>query len=368
MFEEGYLRPHYVTLEEGGVNKRSPLSQDPDFYRNLALPQEPQSQPQPIKRTYRCAAWYAIWYYIAGWLGRLHFSHYTHHRPFNTCDETYLWLRAAFRKYYYRLRQRGILGKLTTEHSDKFYLSPLQVHCDGQIRTCGNVASAAAFIRRVIKSFVRNAPPGTLLVLKHHPLCRGYSDYTRLIQKLTRRYGCEHRVIYVHDLHLPTLLEHAIGTIVINSTVGLSSLLHNTPVITLGHAVYDMQGLTFQGKLYDFWRVPGKVDQDLNRKFRSYLLRTNQINGNFYNTPAGKMSETGMDVRRLAMGDSGYTVQKDRVTEAPAVWADIICHPVESALQIANDLPVSSHQTNHAADQAADAEVPGDMLAEPTQG
>jgi len=368
VFEEGYLRPHYVTLEEGGVNKRSPLSQDPDFYRNLTVPQEPQPQPQPIKRTYRCAAWYAIWYYLAGWLGRHHFPHYIHHRPFKTCDETYLWLRAAFRKYYYQLRERGLLGKLTTEHSGKYYLVPLQVHCDGQIRTCENVASAAAFIRRVIKSFMRNAPPGTLLVLKHHPLCRGYSDYTRLIQKLTRRYNCEGRIIYVHDLHLPTLLEHAIGTIVINSTVGLSSLLHNTPVITLGHAVYDMQGLTFQGKLCDFWRAPGKVDQYLNRKFRNYLLMVNQINGNFYNTPASKTSETGMDVRRLVIESSGYTIQKDSIIEAPAVWADITWPQVESAPQIANDSAVPSHQSSHVDGQADDEEVPGDMLAEPTQG
>jgi capsular polysaccharide export protein len=200
VFEEGYLRPHYVTLEEGGVNNRSSLSRDPDFYHNLTVPQKPHPQPVATSYSYCCAAWYAVCYYAFSWLGRHRFSHYAHHRPFNPLDEAYLWLRAGFRKYYYRMQQRGILGKLTTTHSGNYYLSPLQVHCDGQIRTCEGVASAAFFIRRTIRSFVRNAPPETLLVLKHHPLCRGYSDYTRLIQKLTRLYGCEDRVIYVHDL------------------------------------------------------------------------------------------------------------------------------------------------------------------------
>ncbi len=368
VFEEGYLRPHYVTLEEGGVNTRSSLPRDPDFYHNLTVPQKPHPQPVATSYSYCCAAWYAVCYYAFSWLGRHRFSHYAHHRPFNPLDEAYLWLRAGFRKYYYRMQQRGILGKLTTTHSGNYYLSPLQVHCDGQIRTCEGVASAAFFIRRTIRSFVRNAPSETLLVLKHHPLCRGYSDYTRLIQKLTRLYGCEDRVIYVHDLHLPTMLRHALGTIVVNSTAGLSSLLHNTPVITLGRTVYDIHGLTFQGKLDDFWQAPGKVDQDLYRKYRSHLLTTNQINGNFYKTHASKTSHTGMDVRRLAIGNSAYSIQKDSVTEAPAVWANVSWHQAESGQQNANDSAVPSHQSSYVDGQAAAAEAPGDTLANPMQG
>jgi capsular polysaccharide export protein len=35
VFEEGYVRPDYVTLEVGGVNAASPLPRDPAFYRQL---------------------------------------------------------------------------------------------------------------------------------------------------------------------------------------------------------------------------------------------------------------------------------------------------------------------------------------------
>jgi capsular polysaccharide export protein len=368
VFEEGYLRPHYVTLEEGGVNNRSSLSRDPDFYHNLAVPKGPHPQPNAASHSFFYAACYAICYYAFSWLGRHRFSHYAHHRLFSPLDEAFLWLRAGFRKYYYRLQQRGILKKLTTAYSGKYYLSPLQVHCDGQIRACEDVASTAFFIRRTIKSFVRNAPPGTLLVLKHHPLCRGYSDYTGLIQKLTRLHGCEDRVFYVHDLHLPTMLKHALGTIVVNSTAGLSSLLHNTPVITLGRTVYDMHGLTFQGKLDEFWQAPGKVDQELNRKFRSHLLMTNQINGDFYKTHASKTSQTGMDVRHLASGRSACSIQKDTVTEAPAVRANITWPQAEPGQQNASDSAAPSHQSSYADDQAVAVEAPGDTLANPMQG
>ncbi|WP_250313331.1 capsular polysaccharide export protein, LipB/KpsS family, partial [Escherichia coli] len=34
-FEEGYLRPQFITVEEGGVNAYSSLPRDPDFYRKL---------------------------------------------------------------------------------------------------------------------------------------------------------------------------------------------------------------------------------------------------------------------------------------------------------------------------------------------
>lgn len=299
VFEEGYLRPFYITLEEGGVNGQSSLPRNPEFYNAQRAPQE--STPAEVRHGYFFAAWYANWYYIAAWLGRRRFPHYQHHRPFNPYHEAYLWCRAGLRKYLYRFRQRGVLQRLSGPESGNYYLVPLQVHCDGQIRTCEHIASAAAFVRRVIGSFSRHAPQGTLLVLKHHPLDRGYSDYTRLVQKLTRRYGVEDRVYYVHDLHLPALLEHAIGTVVINSTAGISSLLHATPVKTLGHAIYDMPGLTCQDALDRFWAAPGQVDRKLNRNFRNYLAATSQLNGNFYTRHAGARNATGLEMRRLLL-------------------------------------------------------------------
>lgn len=328
VFEEGYLRPYYITLEEGGVNGRSSLPNSPDFFRSSTAPGE--QKPQPVRRNYCNAAWFATWYYIAGWLGRDRFPHYRHHRPFNPYHEAYLWCRGAFRKYKYQIQQRNVQAALSTTWSGKYYLAPLQVHCDGQIRTCEHIASAAAFVRRVVGSFARHAPPDTRLVLKHHPLDRGYSDYTGLVQKLARRYGIEHRVCYVHDLHLPLLLDHAIGTVVINSTAGLSSLLHDAPAKTLGHAVYDMPGLTFQGTLDEFWSNPGKVDRRLNQCFRDYLASTSQLNGSFYSRPDGAHNETGLDMQRLLGATAVSMHQEPTVIEDSSLFLDVNWLPVPS--------------------------------------
>ena len=73
------------------------------------------------------------------------------------------------------------------------------------------------------------------------------------------------------------------GTVTINSTVGLSSLFHNTPTITTGSAIYDIKGLTSEGmSLDDFWDNYVMPDKILFKKYRNYLVQTTQLNGSFY--------------------------------------------------------------------------------------
>jgi capsular polysaccharide export protein len=119
-------------------------------------------------------------------------------------------------------------------------------------------------------------------VIKHHPMDRGHRHYGELIKRLAERYGTGRRVIYAHELHLPTCLDHTLGVVLINSTVGLSSLLHNVPTKTLGQAMYDMPGLTCQKPLALFWRDPIPVDLDLYARYRNYLIEKPQPNGSFF--------------------------------------------------------------------------------------
>jgi capsular polysaccharide export protein len=113
---------------------------------------------------------------------------------------------------------------------------------------------------------------------------RGYHDYRALIAQLTASQGLHGRVHYIHDQHLPTLLRHTRGVVVVNSTVGLSALHHRVPVKVCGKALYDMQGLTCQVPLSAFWRVAPQSppSQKLYLRFRAYLQENTQINGNFY--------------------------------------------------------------------------------------
>jgi capsular polysaccharide export protein len=156
--------------------------------------------------------------------------------------------------------------------------------------------SSIHFIEKVMNSFAKHAPQETALVIKHHPMDRGYSDYSALIANLSRQLGLIGRCIYVHDQHLPTLLQHARGVVVINSTVGLSAMHHEKPLKVCGNAIYDIQGLTFHGSLDDFWReaqthIPNRT---LLHAFHNYLVRHTQLNGNFYKRLRETKTAAGM--------------------------------------------------------------------------
>ncbi len=164
------------------------------------------------------------------------------------------------------------------EMSGKYFAVPLQVHSDTQITMCSDFKSIEQFIKQVVKSFERHAPADTKLVFKVHPMDRGYKDYTDLIAGLDHRLGGG-RILYVDRVHLPTLLSNSRGVVNINSSVGISGLVHHVPVIALGAAVYDLVDLTYQGGLDSFWSYSHKPKTQQVRHFIHLLLETNQGRG-----------------------------------------------------------------------------------------
>ncbi|MBE8798695.1 capsular biosynthesis protein, partial [Klebsiella pneumoniae] len=138
------------------------------------------------------------------------------------------------------------------------------------------------YIETVIRSFARHASKEHYLVFKHHPMDRGHRFYGILINKLTEKYDVSGRVLYVHDLSLPALLTHTRGVITVNSTAGLSALIHNKPLKVMGKALYDIEGLTWQGPLNQFWQADFAPDAKLFQRFRTHLLYQTQINAVFY--------------------------------------------------------------------------------------
>ena len=281
VFEEGYLRPDYITLEREGVNNNSSLPSDPDFY----LRQPPQQLPKApsLGSTYGQAAKWGMLYFAAATLGRFKFLHYQHHRRLGFSDAPF-WVVSFWRKHVYRQLEKTVLPTLSGAQTGNFFLMSLQTRGDAQMSVHSRFESVDAFIEYVMQSFAQNAPPQCLLAIKHHPLDRGYSDYTRLVQKLTKQYQLTGRCHYIHDQHLPTLLAHARGVVVVNSTVGLSAVGEGVPVKVCGEAIYDIEGLTFQGPLGNFWHQAHeeRPNPALYTAFRSYLITHTQHQGSFY--------------------------------------------------------------------------------------
>ena len=293
VFEEGYIRPDFITFEKFGVNGYSQMPRDPNFY--LSKPKVDLSLAMPVSHPFWYMTCWAVLYYLASVLLKPIFRHYEHHRPL-TLREAWPWFRGAWRKYFFAYKEKDIQSELTSHLSGKFFLVALQVHNDAQIHVHSNFDSVEAFIETSISSFAEFAPQDTYLIIKHHPLDRGYHDYSSVIHALTKKYAVAQRVRYIHDQHLPTLLNHARGIILINSTVGLSALHHRKPLMVCGTALYNMPGLSYQGSLNDFWHQAENysINDNLYQHFRNYLIEHTQLNGNFYRRLKVSQSRTGL--------------------------------------------------------------------------
>ncbi|EFR9239727.1 capsule biosynthesis protein [Campylobacter coli] len=279
IFEEGYLRPYCITFEKDGVNANSSLPRDKNFYLSCNI--LTKESIKEIPGGFKFMAFSAFLYWFFSFLLAPFFNNKLHHRtlyPF----EFLFWFRSLYRKYLYKFTEKKLNQKIYSLEK-KYFLAILQVYNDTQIKHHYK-KSIEEFIEELILSFANHARAKSYLIFKHHPMDRGYRNYSKLINGLSQKYHVEGRIFYVHDTYLPTLLKNALGCITINSTVGLSAILEGCPTKVCGNAFYNFEGLVYPKKLQFFWREAHayKPNPSLVINFKNYLLNTNQFNGNFY--------------------------------------------------------------------------------------
>lgn len=299
VFEEGYFRPHWITLEQGGVNGFSPLPRQVEFYRSTlpgdelaTLPIGGTSFPRLVRHT--------ISYYMASALGEARYRHYTTHRPrtYQTEGAAWVW-RLAEIWMTKRLRYSHKRRLITDERP--YFLVLLQLLGDSQITHHSPYHDMYEFLNAVLNDFVENAPPNTRIIVKNHPLDNGLTRYRSFLAQKARSLGLGDRLAFVDGGHLPTLLNHAIGVVTVNSTGGLSAIHHGKPLKTMGHAIYDLPGLVDQQPLASFWQRPQAPDSTLYKSFRHQVMSASQVNGGFYQPAAIRMAVKGSVARILAL-------------------------------------------------------------------
>ena len=330
VFEEGYLRPSFITLEKTGVNGNSQMPKDASYYNNSLFSLNNTELERPVvKWQFFMSMLYSVIYGLAKFIGGIAYKNYRHHRCLNPLKQGGLWLYGwLYKKPYYLLSEKKSYQCVLKKFNKNYFFVPLQVHNDFQI-SHSQYEDVRDFIVETVVSFASHASKTSALVFKHHPMDRPYRNYKKLLQTLEQQYHLEGRLFYLHDQHLPTLLQNARATIVINSTVGLSSLHHSVPVLVRGVAVYDVLGLTSQSTLDAFWRDQGKVDEDLYKKYRLYLLNKNQGHGSFYqkggrNSPTGVYWPPYVDICRVGtelMEVENKVLLPQNLTKASAVQA-----------------------------------------------
>jgi capsular polysaccharide export protein len=289
VFEEGYLRPYWVTLERDGVNAHSLLPRDPDWYWRVGQGLPDFGTGKAFVSPFWIRALHDVLYHAASAVNPVFFPGYrTHHRYMAPIEGIGYVCHFAKLPFHERRDKEVLVGLIND--SIPYFLLPLQMNNDAQIRDHSPFDDMNGLIEHVMRSFAHHGPGNVRLLIKNHPLDKGLVNYPNVIRQLERRFDLIGRVHYLETGDLVTILHHARGVVTVNSTVGTWALQLGCPVIALSNPIYNLPGLTFQGTLDEFWCNPVPPDAELFRRFRNTVIHATQVNGGFYSPEGIKMA------------------------------------------------------------------------------
>jgi capsular polysaccharide export protein len=268
VFEEGYIRPDWMTLERDGVNGHSPMERDPVAILAAArhLPAVPKLPPitASFGRRARDSYWHYAHVSMRSWL----FPFYGSHREGSIFVE---WAGWGWRLLMAPLRRRQADETLAAIAGRDFFLFPLQLTSDFQIRHHSPFGSTKVALDYVLESFARFAPPESVLLVKEHPLDSSFTHWRGYLHRRAQQLGIHGRAFHIDGGNLDELAADARGMVCVNSTSGTLALEAGTPVAVLGDAVYDVPGVVYDGGLDSFWSNPQAPDFQLWNAFKTVL-------------------------------------------------------------------------------------------------
>lgn len=316
VFEEGYLRPHWITMDLGGTNGFSSLPRDPAWYRAAASRLPPWTMPEPVVSTFARRSWDDVLYNTGLMSTMALYPGYRTHRPWHPIVEYGGWLYRFARAPAEKRRIAAGLARIG-QGGRPFYFYPLQLDCDTQIRQHSPFGRIAPSLHAIIDSFARYAPPESQLVIKEHPLDNCLTNWRRMTARIVREAGVADRVIYLENGPLDRLLADARAVVTVNSTVGFQALAVGKPVIALGSAIYAMPSLTYQGELDRFWTDPVPPDAATFDAFRRVVADRALVVGSFFSTEgvvravAGTIERLERTAKEAGSADIAYLPTTD---------------------------------------------------------
>lgn len=268
VFEEGYIRPDWLTLEPSGVNGNSSLPREPEFYLEEAKKLPPVPDRPTITANFGRRARDAYRYYSRVFLCRPFYPYYSSHRQGSLLCEGISWIY----KFLRRKREAAVThAGLSRLPGKAYFLFPLQLSNDFQIREHSPFHDMREALDYVLYSFARRAPDHVRLVIKEHPLDSSFRSWRRHVYKRARCMGIADRVIYIAGGNLAELAKGASGMVTVNSTSATLSLAAGVPTIALGKAIYNIPQITHQGRPDEFWVLPQAPDPATYEAFRRVL-------------------------------------------------------------------------------------------------
>ncbi|WP_079478041.1 capsular polysaccharide export protein, LipB/KpsS family [Halobacillus salinus] len=281
-FEQGYFRPYTLTCDPEGINNDASLPRDKAFYQDVQVNKQRfdhhLSSPEndELRHVEGEDLTQVAFVKLVSMLGsvmRIHPNFYAH----------ISWYEAV---KYFLFKQAFKRKAVDQDPLPKEYLFiPFQVARDTQILYNSSIKSMEALVDLVyrhVQTVNEKHNRNIHLVFKEHPEDMPRNSY----KKLKKRYEDDPNVLFFQKQNVNELIKKSLGVITINSTVGIEALAEFKPVITLGEAFYNIDGVVHHCS--DLETLDGKIEaalyEPLNKtlitKFLYYLRFHYQLEGN----------------------------------------------------------------------------------------
>lgn len=303
--ELGYLRPDWMTVDRDGTAAASSFPRDPAAIARLAERSAPVDLAPQYPSHFTWVAIPDVAYNIANTLLWFLYPHYQRHTIDWPPREYAAWIGRLITARARKGRAEREIAELTAS-GQPYFVFPLQLEGDFQVRARSPFKGQAEAIERVVASFAAAAPPDARLVVKTHPLDNGLIDWGRIVDGICARHGITDRTRFLDGSDLSATLGRARGVVTINSSAGLEAILAGIPVKTLAPALYDIVGLTHRGTLETFWNAPDAPDAVLARQFVRALASSVLVRGSIY-------SHEGLDAAVRNVADAILSNRAERM-------------------------------------------------------
>ena len=283
VFEEGYLRPYWVTYERNGSNGHSRLMDLSVEEMAAAMDTADADHPEAPAHwgDMRQHIFYGAVYHAFLMLRSRHYRQFRPHRSLTVGREFQLYLRRLLLLPAHAA-ERAIATRRIRRGGFPYHLALLQLEHDASFQAHSPFTRMTEFIELCIRGFAQGAPGHHHLVFKAHPLEDGRAPLRRDIRRLARMHGVEKRVHYVRGGKLARLLDHARSAVTVNSTAAQQALWRGLPLKVFGDAVYAKPEFVSALPLAEFFARPDRPDSRAYRAYRSFLLATSQVPGGYY--------------------------------------------------------------------------------------
>lgn len=283
VFEEGYLRPYWITYERGGSNGHSRLMELSLAQMRKALENSEIDLIDPPAHwgdMRQHVFWGAAYHFCVLAMNRA-YRGFKPHRGVTVAQEFALHVKRLLAMPFHAL-ERSVASWRIRTGGFPYHVALLQLEHDASFRMHSPFATMTEFLEVAIKGFAEGAPRHHHLVFKAHPLEDGRTALKADIFRLARIYGIAGRVHFLRGGKLAGLLNHARSAVTVNSTAAQQVLWRGMPLKVFGTAVYNQPEFVSTQPLPEFFANPTRPDRRAYREYRHFLLETSQLPGGFY--------------------------------------------------------------------------------------